>query len=298
MTPAVLALAATAALAVRVRFTRARRAEQRSKASLPVGPDGIIEGAQPLALHGTAPPAVLLLHGFGDTPQSLAALAASLHERGHDVQVPLLPGHGRTLRLFAATRADDWVGAARDAYVALRRTHPQIAIVGLSMGGAIAAILASEVAPAALVLLAPYLGVPTRIRYPARLHHLAALLSVYWAGGGEGSIHDPAERNKGLAYGVYTPRLVHELTRIVDRARAILPAITAPTLLVQSRHDNRIAASVAERAFAKIGTAVKRLEWRDVGGHVITVDHGKEDLFRMVAEWVESPTLQNRLTPA
>ena len=60
--------------------------------------------------------AVLLLHGFGDTPQTLHYVADALHAAGYTVRAPLLPGHGRTLAAFGATRAKQWISAARDAY--------------------------------------------------------------------------------------------------------------------------------------------------------------------------------------
>ena len=68
-------------------------------------------------------------------------------------------------------------------------------------------------------------------------------------GGGERSIRDPAEVARNLAYGFTTPRLVFELGRVVDRARAAAPTVSAPTLVVQSRQDNRIPPEAAERAF-------------------------------------------------
>ena len=69
----------SAALLVRALVTR--RYDREGQARLAVGPDGIIPGAGPIDLpvagNGRAP-AALLLHGFGDTPQTLAYLAASL----------------------------------------------------------------------------------------------------------------------------------------------------------------------------------------------------------------------------
>ena len=36
-----------------------------------------------------------------------------MHAAGWSVYAPLLPGHGRSLRAFAASGADEWIGAAR-----------------------------------------------------------------------------------------------------------------------------------------------------------------------------------------
>ena len=300
--PWAAAFAAIAAgLLLRARFARSRHDRQ---ARFQLGPGGIIIGAGPINLPAapSASPsqrAALLLHGFGDTPQTLAHLATYLHDRGWTVRVPLLPGHGRTLGEWARTRAADWLDAARTELATLRRQHDAVALVGLSMGGALAAVLAAEDASrrtadqdgqtariVALVLIAPYLAIAWWIRTLAGLHHAITPILPYASAGGGPSILDPAEREKNLAYGVTTPRLVNELAHIVSAARAALPQITMPALLVQSRQDNRIRPATAEWAYEALGSADKRLVWIDRGGHVITADTGHEEVASCVDAWL------------
>src|SRR3569833_1525122 len=89
-------------------------------------------------------PAVLLLHGAGDTPQTLRYLGVYLYARGFHVQCPLLPGHGRAVREFARLRADDLTHAALSSYADLRAQCDWVGIIGLSMGGALAVQVAGE----------------------------------------------------------------------------------------------------------------------------------------------------------
>ena len=92
------------------------------------------------------------------------------------------------------------------------------------------------------MLLAPYVSMPTRLRNIASMFWAIDACVPYLRGrGGERSIHDPAERALSRAYGVVTGRLAFELSRVVKRARHALPRIAAPTLVIQSRRDNRIA---------------------------------------------------------
>ena len=98
-----------------------------------------MEGAGGFSLDRPNAPAVLLLHGVGDTPASLRYLAEALHAEGYAVEVPLLPGHGRTLRDFSAVTADAWYDAAREALRSLLARREWVAIAGLSMGGALSA---------------------------------------------------------------------------------------------------------------------------------------------------------------
>lgn len=256
-------------------------------ARLPLGPEGIVVGAEPIALDGAHDRAALLVHGFGDAPDSLVGLAARLHGAGWTVRAPLLPGHGRTLDAFARSGADAWLAAARDAYAELRARHRHVALVGLSMGGALSAILAAESPPPSLVLLAPYVAVPRVVRTVGTLHPLVALGAPWLRTRADASIHDPVARAASRGYGVAAPRLLGELARVVDRAVAALPRVTAPTRVVQSRQDNRISVAAAERAFATLGAAEKELVWIDGCGHVITVDRAKEHVYDLVASWID-----------
>lgn len=267
-----------------------RRIERDVASRLPTGVEGIISGAEPITL---GPPqgrdAVLLFHGFGDTPRTLEYAAALLHERGYSVHVPLLPGHGRTLRAFADSRGEQWLRSARSALASMRERHERVSIVGLSMGGALAAVLAAgDSELPALVLVAPYLDAPRLVRRLARWHHAVAIVAPYLSGSNPRSIHDDAERARSLAYGAMTPRLLAELTALADRARAALPRVVAPTMIIQSREDTRVAPSVAERAYERLGAAEKRLVWMDGCGHIITVDRRRDDVLAHMAEWIDA----------
>ncbi len=112
---------------------------------------------------------LVLLHGGGDTPQTLRYLAADLYARGFHVAVPLLPGHGRSLADFMHVTADDLSNAATSAYRELQCGHPWVGIIGLSMGGALAVqIAAASPELPALGLAAPYLAMPRSIDLAAR----------------------------------------------------------------------------------------------------------------------------------
>ena len=287
------AAAAGTAATLALRAVAFRRYRSLLDARPDLGPDGVIAGGGAIDLAAPRDArddrAALLLHGFGDTPQSMAYLAGYLQAAGWAVRAPLLPGHGRTVRHFAASRADAWIAHARTELAELRRRHARVAVVGQSMGGAIAAMLAAEQpAPEALVLLAPYLAMPAHLRHLSRAHALWSLVLPFVASGGTNSIFDDVERARSLAYGVVSGRLLAELRTVVERARAALPNVTPPTLVVQSRRDHRIAPGACERAVARIGARRTQLVWLNEGGHVLTVDRGRERVFALVAAWLDA----------
>src|SRR5215210_2508873 len=125
----------------------------------------ILPGADTIDLQEEGSPGVLLLHGFGDTPQTLGMLARRLRKSGYSVLAPLLPGHGRNMSSFRRSRAGDWIAAATAAYTKMCARHDSVSVVGLSMGGALGALLAAERGDLpALILIAPYLGMPRLLR--------------------------------------------------------------------------------------------------------------------------------------
>lgn len=270
-----------------LRLVVAHRAERRFEATYRRDPEGIIIGAASLFLRGTRPGAVLVLHGYNDSPQAVASMAGALHDAGWTAYAPLLPGHGRTLQAFAASGAEDWIRGAREAYAMLRRDHEAVAVCGLSMGGALALLLAAE-EPAirAAVGIAPYLHLSAPMRLLLALSPVAALGAKYVSGGGQRSVHDPEAAERMIAYRQSTPRLLRELSVVAHRAFDALPRVRQPVLVVQSREDNRIPPHLAEAAFARIGSPDKVLEWRTGAGHVLTVDYGHEEVEQMVVTWL------------
>jgi carboxylesterase len=274
--------------------------ERATTRRLPLGSDGVIEGAGAIIRPGSSRSAVLILHGFGDTPQTLVYLADHLHGLGFTVHAPLLPGHGRTLAEFGASEASSWIAAGERELLELRRRFAFVGLVGVSMGGALSVILSSgsnrasagradgnaAAGPDALVLIAPYLSMRARARRIAALHWPMSRLTRYLPSREDASVRDPVERARNRGFGTVTPRLLHELRGLVVRARAALPGVEQPTLVIQSRDDNRIDQGAAMKSFELLGAKEKRFVWTEGSGHLITVDTGRERVLRLTGEWL------------
>jgi carboxylesterase len=253
------------------------------------GPDGIIRGAESVRRKGTNGAAILLVHGGGDTPQTLRHLVDAFSARGYAVVAPLLPGHGRDLNAFSVTDADAWYATVLQEFSELRATHQWVGIVGLSMGGALSARLTAETQQVhALVLASPYLSMPAAGDLVARTAAFWGLLVPAVSTASDRSVFDPAARAVSLGYGAFTHRSLRALRLTAMRGFAALPGVSAPTLVIQSTTDNRISTPATERAFEKLGAPEKKLEWIEGAGHVITVDFGWEKVVARILEWMES----------
>jgi carboxylesterase len=161
------------------------------------------------------------------------------------------------------------------------------------MGGALAVIAAPSTDVESIVLIAPYVGMPRLLRAAAMVHRLWGRFAGPVNARNPKSIRDPIEREKNLAYGAVTGAALYQLSRIVRLARRALPMVTAPTLIIQSKEDPRIAPEVAEWAMKNIGAADKKLVWTTGAGHIITVDYGRERVFNEVERWLTDHRVQS-----
>lgn len=280
--------AITAAVLACRQLTRRRFAEAHAR-RFTLSSRGIVVGAEPVALDASPTHAVLLLHGFNDTPQSVRPLADALHAEGWTVRVPLLPGHGRTIDEFVNARAADWLAHAQAEFDALRATHDTVVLCGQSMGAALAALLASETPDLpALVLISPFIGVPRELAVKFRAAWVPQLLFPYRSSAaGERSIHDPAARARALSMGVVNARILGQLRTSALAAEAALPAVRTPVLHIQSREDNRVSVETGERNFALLGSHQREQCWLTGCGHIVTVDYCKEEVARRTLAWFE-----------
>ncbi|MEO5569026.1 MAG: alpha/beta fold hydrolase [Gemmatimonadaceae bacterium] len=254
------------------------------------GEDGIILGAESIMLHGDSGAAVLLVHGGGDTPQTMRHLARAFHARGYTVAAPLLPGHGRDLEAFDASTADAWYEEVLLQFLRLRATHDWVGVVGLSMGGALSARLAAETQRVdALVLASPYLSMPPAGEILARTSPFWGAVLPVIRTGSDRSVLDPDARATSLGYGAFTRRSLASLRLTAARGFEALPRVAAPTLVMQSTTDNRISTPATQRAFDHIGARQKKLEWIEGAGHIITVDFGWQGVVARAVDWVDSP---------
>lgn len=252
------------------------------------GPEHPIRaGAEPFTLPGGRDRAVVLIHGSGDTPQSLRYLAARLAEGGYRAHVPLLPGHGRAVASLADVRAEDYRATVSSAVLAARAQTPWVALLGLSMGGALAAAAAVELGESVsgLALLAPYLTPTTGVRWAARTAPLWSRLRPQIATRGAGAIHDAVAAAQSLAYPRTTGAGLRALVETADAGRDAIPRLTCPTLVIHATEDIRIPTRYAETGIAALRAPGER-HWLARGGHVMTVDYARARVADLVLDFL------------
>jgi len=244
------------------------------------------EAARPLHLPGTSNRALLIIHGFTSTPASVGDWARGLQrETGATVEVPLLPGHGTRWEDLNRVTWLDWEATVLDAFDRLAATHERVAVGGLSLGGALAALVALR-RPACEALVLEnhlmWLGNPALPLAP-----LIKRLTPSMAAVGGDIAKDGAEEH---AYDRVPTGGVDQFRRLIGHLRPRLGQILVPTLIFKSRVDHVIPTHSATRTLARLGSARKELVWLEKSYHVATLDHDLPVLIRRSAAFLASVT--------
>lgn len=220
--------------------------------------------------------AALLIHGYPGTPAEMRPIAELLHDAGWTVNAPLLPGFGSEMETLADKTNEDWLHAIEAEYLSLRGNAKTMAIVGYSMGGALALQLAAKYPPDALILFAPLYQLDhwlwrtlplLRIFFPkVRISRFFDLdfddpntregIEKYMPGI---DLDDPQVQEEIRNYEIPVA-MFNQIRRTGQLAFQAAGNIAAPTIVFQGTHDDLITPSMTQRLVGKIGSHAKYVE--------------------------------------
>lgn len=101
---------------------------------------------------------VLMLHGFGVTPQIFIELQDNLGDQGWASFAPMLTGKSWSLSSFTDSTYKEWVQTTLELYDQLIESYDEVVVLGFSMGGLLAYNLTLQREVDRCILLAPYFG--------------------------------------------------------------------------------------------------------------------------------------------
>ena len=245
----------------------------------------LMPGAEPFFVRG-GPVGLLLLHGFTASPSEMRPLAEALRSEGYTLLGARLPFHGTQAADMNRARWEDWLAAALDNYLLLRDQCPKVFVAGLSMGGALAFLLAAEQPVAGLISLSTP-SLPFHAQRSWAVRNVRWLSRAYpFSRKGEHRAPDQANPVPRTDYRVRPLLGVAEFFDVVRAAALALPRVTAPALLVHSRADDLIPPASLDYIAGHIGSAEKELLWLETSGHVGTEDPARFQVFERVRNFL------------
>ena len=223
---------------------------------------------------------VLLLHGFTGTIAHLRPLAEALHKQGFTVMGLNLPGHGTTMDDMAQCTWQDWLDAAKEAFLELQNRCDYVSVAGLSMGGCLSLLLAEQMQPAAV---AP-ISAPMGTRLPLWLATLSRpVLPTIWWKTRDGELI-PVASEYDYGYPGFRSSCARHLSKLIKLSRRNLHAVTCPILVVQSHGDDTITADSAEVILGGVSSERKGVLWLKDAPHVCTITYEAERIAAAIGE--------------
>ncbi len=226
----------------------------------------VLPGCEPLS-HRGGPGGVLVLHGFTGNPSTVRPLAEGAVAAGFSVEMPRLPGHGTSVEDLASATWTQWVDEALRAYDVLAEHCSNVAVVGLSMGGALSAYLSARRVVAGCVFINPVVKPPAPEIIDGLEQLLAAGIESYEAIGSD----IKREGVVGTSYDATPLRAAKSLFEGLAQVQRDLERITAPCLLFSSREDHVVTPDNGDELVARVRGPVERV-WLENSYHVATLD--------------------------
>jgi carboxylesterase len=220
----------------------------------------------------------VILHGFTGSPYEVEPLADHLEQFGWKVSVPTLPGHGPNRDEMKKVTWKDWVQAAEKEVSKMIQECSVVYLIGFSMGGLIAAHLATKYPITKLVLLSAcvYYVNPQQI-----FHNMAEAIKSNFSSGGKELLKKYMERS------LSTPiRAVIHFRRLVKVLKPDLSKISVPTLILQGECDDIVEPRSATYIYEQIKSPVKELYFLPRSKHVICRDCEGEEVIQLVDQFL------------
>lgn len=239
----------------------------------------------PIYKKGQNQGAVLLLHGFTGTPDSMRSLANHVHALGFTVSVPLLAGHGTTKESLSKTGWKDWYDSASHAFLELKEKHSHIAVCGLSLGGLLTLRLAEDYPQAihAIACLATPLYLKTWAQLLVPLVAQTPLANLYpYQKKFSVDVKDPQAKVNYWNIEEMPVSCVNSIIKLQTAVRQDLGKITAPTLLIHSRYDSTAPYGSMGDIARRIAAQVTETVTLENSFHLVTLDYEKEAVAQRV----------------
>lgn len=243
--------------------------------------------AESFLLTGSDSVACLFIHGFTASPSEIYPVARKIHQiTGCTVSGPLLPGHGISPEAMDQIGWEDWWDRVAQEISYLQRSHVQVYVAGLSMGGLLA-LYAGSLENSLEGIIAINTPIFTNSPVLLTLAPLIRLVRPYHP-----KKDDPLTReleSQGrFAYPVMPIKALISMQRLRKMVVQQLPNLELPVLIFQSQGDDKVHPRSAQYIRDKAqGSQVRIIELYN-SGHIATMSHDQQLIAQEIAAFMEA----------
>ncbi len=250
------------------------------------------------------PSGCLLVHGFTGGPDETQALGVHLASAGHTVLGLRLPGHHGPPEELAAVRWADWLAAVQGGLAYLRARCATVSLVGFSLGGALALLVAADKPVERLAVISTPMYLQSA--WPVPLLAIARHTTPWYYPLSQASFADPELRAQILQRApdadlddpLVQARLrgeirislaaLDELRIALSHSRRALPRVRAPILVMHGRADEVAPLASPQIILSGVASPRRELAWWDDTGHQLLI-HGphRQAIYRRVETFLK-----------
>ncbi len=227
--------------------------------------------------------AVLVLHGFTSSTDTVDGLLPYLEEAGIPYERPILRGHGTRYQDMRGVTAQHWYVDADRALLKLWNQGYHVVVVGLSMGG----LVALELAMRHPDVVAGVVSIAAALKFKDPLSSLTGLLAKlvrYWPS--PESFNDPELAKNCTNYPMFATDAFASLYDYSKEIAERLPEVHVPIRILQSKKDQVVAPESANIIYEKVSSPLRQILWFERSGHEMMQDMEAEAVFDEVMHFV------------
>ena len=221
---------------------------------------------------------LLLLHGFSGKSSNWSYAAQKIHQDlNFSVYIPRLPGHATNTEDFLNSNADQWLRKTVDSYLYLKNKYNKIYVAGLSMGGLLATILASNFKVEKLSLIAPaFFAANKNIAFSPYLKYFIKKIDNDFKINKENLTKEEIDYHNNYSF-YYYPKTLAELYKLMKKGRKVVKKINTPTQIILSKNDKQIDTQKTKNFLnKKMGQFLADQKVYQKSSHIIINDLEKE----------------------
>ena len=231
----------------------------------------------------------VLVHGFTGTPKEMRLMGDYLKENEIAAIGVRLAGHATQISDMVRTRWRDWLVSVEDGINLLSDSCDNIFVAGLSLGGILALMAASQYDIDGIIAISTPYTLPNDWR--TRFSKQISLFMPFIKKERSDTIDQETSKNH-VDYPVYPMRSIAELYDLVETLHRSIDQIRIPVLLINSKKDKTAPPTHAEKYRHKIHSNHFELLTLENSGHVITEDIEREIVFNAVLNFIQKYSKQ------
>ena len=232
---------------------------------------------------------VVFSHGYMAAPKEIETLAHYLFERGINVYVPRLRGHGTSPKALLHVSAKDWETDFERAFTAMRQVCSKVYIGGFSTGGLLALIHAAQYKVDGVISINAALKlqdlrvsyvVPTLQFFNEMVAHLHSKGIMEW-------IDNSQTEQPSVNYHKHPLASVSQLEKVMSKVTKTLSKVTAPILIIQGDNDPVVKRESARLIYDGVRSEEKKLLLLPRQRHSILADEKSDEVFEAVFGFIK-----------